>query len=76
MNSAQLLIFENHRSRERIKDMGEVFTPDQYVQQMLALFNDKLWADENAIFFEPSCGHGNIVLPILEKRISIFSRKY
>lgn len=76
MNSAQLLIFENHRSRERIKDMGEVFTPDQYVQQMLALFDDKLWSDENVIFFEPSCGHGNIVLPILEKRISTFNNKY
>lgn len=76
MNSAQLLILENHRSRERIKDIGEVFTPDQYVQQMLALFDDTLWSDENVIFFEPSCGHGNIVLPILEKRIATFAKKY
>lgn len=76
MSSAQLLIFDNHRSRERIRDMGEVFTPDEYVQRMLALFDDTLWSDENVIFFEPSCGHGNIVLPILEKRIATFSKKY
>lgn len=76
MNSAQLLILENYRSRERVKDMGEVFTPDQYVQQMLALFDDQLWSDENVVLFEPSCGHGNIVLPILEKRIATFTKKY
>ncbi len=68
--------FENHRSRDRIKDLGEVFTPDQYVQQMLETLDSKIWSDENTIFFEPSCGHGNFVLPILAKRISALATKF
>lgn len=67
---------EHHRNRERVKDMGEVFTPEQYVQQMLALFDEKLWSDENIIFFEPACGHGNIALAIVERRINALVKKY
>jgi len=76
MDNSLIINLENHRSRERIKDMGEVFTPEQYVQQMLGMFDEKIWTDENVIFFEPSCGHGNIALPILGKRISALTRKY
>lgn len=68
--------FEHYRNRERVKDMGEVFTPEQYVQQMLALFDEKLWSDENIVFFEPACGHGNIALAILERRINALTTKY
>ena len=56
-----------HRSKDRIKDLGEVFTPESYVEDMLNLLSkDKrgLWSDEDVTFFEPCAGHGNIVLPI------------
>jgi hypothetical protein len=76
MNNSIILDFENHLSRERIRNMGEVFTPEQCVHQMLNLFDDKIWADENVIFFEPSVGRGNIVLVILEKRITALRKKY
>ncbi len=66
----------HHRNRERIKDMGEVFTPEQYVQQMLALFDEKLWSDENIVFFEPACGHGNFAVAIVERRINALVTKY
>lgn len=75
-NSAIIIDFENHRSRERIKNMGEVFTPEQYVQQLLSTLDSKVWADENVIFFEPTCGHGNIVLPIFTKRVTELKKKY
>lgn len=71
-----LSTIEHHRNRERVKDMGEVFTPEQYVQQMLALFDEKLWSDENMVFFEPACGHGNIALAIVERRINALVKKY
>jgi len=71
-----LTTIEHHRNRERVKDMGEVFTPEQYVQQMLVLFDEKLWSDENTVFFEPACGHGNIALAIVERRISALVKKY
>ena len=77
MDNLQLINFHcHHRSRERIKDMGEVFTPGECVHRMLALFNEKIWADEHIIFFEPTCGHGNFVVSILEKRVNSLLKKY
>lgn len=76
MSDSLIINIENHRSRDRIKELGEVFTPEQYVQKMLKLFDSKVWTDENVIFFEPSAGHGNIVVPILEKRIASLRQKY
>ena len=62
----------HHRSRKRIKELGEVFTPDAYVVDMLKLMNQKnrdLWSNENIILFEPCCGHGNIVAIIYKNRL-------
>lgn len=61
-----------HRSKDRIKDLGEVFTPELYVEDMLNLLaKDKrgIWSDEQISFFEPCSGHGNIVLPIYKRRL-------
>lgn len=66
----------HHRSRERIDTHGEVFTPEPYVNQMLDVFDKRLWSDEEAIFFEPTAGHGNIVLPIVNKRFQALHHKY
>ncbi|VEG89923.1 hypothetical protein [Legionella spiritensis] len=68
----------NHRSKERIRNLGEVFTPEHYVEEMLSLLTDNsdfYWADEEIAFFEPCCGHGNIVLAIFEKRLAAFLDK-
>jgi hypothetical protein len=67
-----------HRSKERIKLLGEVFTPESYVEEMLNLLaKDKrdLWSDVETIFFEPCSGHGNIALPILKRRIEGIYKK-
>lgn len=67
-----------HRSRERIRDLGEVFTPESYVEDMLDLLaKDKrdIWSDENISFFEPCCGHGNIVISIYQRRLEGFYKK-
>lgn len=56
--------------------MGEVFTPEQYVQLMLSNLDPKVWTDESVVFFEPSCGHGNIVVPIFFKRLKEFKHIY
>lgn len=67
-----------HRSKDRIKDLGEVFTPESYVEEMLNLLSkDKrgLWSDEDIIFFEPCAGHGNIVLPIYKRRLDAICKK-
>jgi hypothetical protein len=67
-----------HRSKDRIRDLGEVFTPESYVDDMLDLLaKDKrgLWSDEETTFFEPCAGHGNIVLPIYRRRLEGIYKK-
>ena len=60
------------RTKERVKGLGEVFTPDKYVESMLDLLsadNENFWSSEDNVFFEPSCGHGNIVTAIYKRRL-------
>lgn len=75
-HNSRVRTLEHHRSRERIKAMGEVFTPERYVHEMLALFDETVWSDESVVFFEPACGHGNIALAIVERRINSLAAKY
>lgn len=68
----------HHRSKERIKDLGEVFTPDNYADDMLQLLAQDRgfsWDDEKIAFFEPCCGHGNIVISIFSKRLEAIFNK-
>ncbi len=68
----------SHRSKARIKDLGEVFTPESYAEDMLNLLaRDKrsVWSDEAIAFFEPCSGHGNIVLPIYKRRLEGIYKK-
>ena len=68
----------SHRSKSRIKDLGEVFTPESYVEDMLNLLakNKKgIWSDEETTFFEPCAGHGNIVLSIYRRRLEALYKK-
>ena len=68
----------NHRSKERIKNLGEVFTPEAYVEDMLDLLSkDKknLWSNEDIAFFEPCSGHGNFVLSIYKRRLEAIYKK-
>ena len=72
MEQGQILY--HHRSKERIKDLGEVFTPEKFVKEMLNSLSSEseqalFWSDEDNIFFEPTCGHGNFVTEILQRRL-------
>ncbi len=67
-----------HRSRDRIFELGEVFTPEAYVEGMLDLLGkDKrnFWNNEDISFLEPTCGHGNIVVPLLKRRLESIYKK-
>lgn len=65
----------HHRSKKRIRDLGEVFTPEKYVHEMLDMLDKSVWADANKVFFEPTCGHGNFVIAIVERRLNAFFKK-
>lgn len=59
-------------SKERVKEFGEVFTPDSIVNDMLDLVKEQLPEDESYItktFLEPSCGDGQFLIRILYRKL-------
>ena len=59
------------RSSERARDLGEVFTPEGTVNEMLDLLQDINYASK---FLEPGCGSGNFLVEILSRKIEMVSR--
>ena len=58
------------KSTERVRDLGEVFTPNATVQEMLDLLPAKMWAVHPAsTFLEPACGDGNFLVAILDRKL-------
>jgi len=53
-------------SKERIASLGEVFTPEFIVKDMLKNIKDMNYSTS---FFEPGCGDGNFVKEILEIKL-------
>lgn len=60
------------RSKKRVKDLAEVFTPPFIVDNMLELVMESMRESDSsgqivhATFLEPSCGNGNFLWAILE----------
>lgn len=49
------------KSQERVRDLGEVFTPLATVQGMLDLLPEEIWAPHpSPTFLEPACGDGDL----------------
>mgnify|MGYP001591938495 CR=1 FL=1 len=68
----------SHRSKKRIKELGEVFTPSAYVDDMLDLLSKDqpdIWGDAEVSFFEPCCGNGNFVIAIYARRLGALYNK-
>jgi len=63
------------KSKQRVRDHGEVFTPDFIVNDMLDLVKDATERIESR-FLEPACGNGNFLAPILEKKLDIVKKRY
>src|SRR5680860_905784 len=63
------------RSRQRVADHGEVFTPAWLVEDMLDLV--KTEAERiDARFLEPACGSGNFLVPVLRRTLVCVQFKY
>lgn len=63
------------KSKERVRDLAEVFTGEREVRSMLDLVQ---YLSENVehTFFEPSCGNGNFLLAILKRKLETVKTKY
>lgn len=65
----------NTKSRERVRGQAEVFTASEQVTAMLDLVRD---CSDNidARFLEPSCGNGNFLVAILNRKMKVVSTRY
>lgn len=63
------------KSRQRVADHGEVFTPAWLVQDMLDLVKGETQRIDSR-FLEPACGDGNFLLPVLERKLTVVQARY
>lgn len=63
------------KSKKRVADHGEVFTPPWLVDAMLNLVKDE--ADRiDARFLEPACGSGNFLTKVLQRKLGAVELKF
>mgnify|MGYP003352267220 CR=1 FL=1 len=63
------------KSKQRIADHGEVFTPAWMVEAMLDLVKDETERIDSR-FLEPACGSGNFLVRILQRKLAAVELKY
>lgn len=63
------------KSKQRVADHGEVFTPPWMVEAMLDLVKDETRRIDSR-FLEPACGSGNFLTQILRRKLAAVELKY
>ena len=63
------------KSKQRVADHGEVFTPAWMVEAMLDLVKDESERIDSR-FLEPACGSGNFIVQILRRKLAAVELKY
>ena len=63
------------KSKQRVADHGEVFTPAWMVEAMLDLVKDETERIDSR-FLEPACGSGNFMIQILRRKLAAVELRY
>lgn len=63
------------KSRKRVADHGEVFTPEWMVEAMLDLVKDESERIDSR-FLEPACGSGNFIVKVLQRKLVAVESKF
>lgn len=63
------------KSKQRVADHGEVFTPTWMVEAMLDLVKDETERIDSR-FLEPACGSGNFIIQIVRRKLAAVELKY
>jgi hypothetical protein len=63
------------KSKQRVADHGEVFTPAWMVEAMLDLVPGETERIDSR-FLEPACGNGNFLVPVLRRKLAAVELKY
>ena len=56
------------KSKKRVKDLGEVFTPPELVHEMLDRLDPSVWNPDRT-FLDPSCGNGNFLVAVVQRKV-------
>ena len=63
------------KSRQRVADHGEVFTPAWMVEDMLNLVKAESERIDSRVL-EPACGSGNFLLPVLTRKLATVQSRH
>ena len=63
------------KSRERVRERGEVFTAAREVNAMLDLVKDET-ENIDSTFLEPACGDGNFLDEVLRRKLAVCKKRY
>lgn len=63
------------KSKQRVADHGEVFTPTEIVESMIDLVAGEAERIDSR-FLEPACGSGNFLIPVLQRKLSTVEARY
>ena len=63
------------KSKQRVADHGEVFTPRWMVDAMLDMVKDEAERIDSRVL-EPACGSGNFLVQVLRRKLAAVERKF
>jgi hypothetical protein len=63
------------KSKRRVADHGEVFTPQWLVENMLDLVKGETERIDSR-FLETACGSGNFLIPVLQRKLAAVESKF
>jgi len=63
------------KSKERVANHGEVFTPPWMVEAMLDLVKNETERIDSR-FLEPACGSGNFLVQVLRRKLAAVEIRY
>lgn len=63
------------KSRQRVADHGEVFTPAWMVEDMLNLVREESERIDSRVL-EPACGSGNFLVPVLARKLATVQMRH
>ncbi|MCL5779214.1 SAM-dependent methyltransferase [Limibaculum sp. FT325] len=63
------------KSKKRVADHGEVFTPPWLVDAMLDLVKDETDRIDSR-FLEPACGSGNFLVRVFQRKLAAVEKKF
>ena len=69
MSKGKSLANGETKSQRRVKEFGEVYTPEELVVNIINDIPEEIWEEPKSTVLDPACGHGNFILGAVSKKI-------